>query len=614
MIFFSIKTQNYKQQIMSIRKNINYGLCGSVSVGKSTILNSLLWEYLGETKLKRTTYVPFKFINKNGINHDVKSIHDNIININQNNNNEIKIKEFEMDFKWNSDSLYNCSIIDFPGLNDPHEDNNKMENLLIDNLIKLDYLIYIIDSNNSLNNKSERNFLCELFEKVKNCDTMTNLIFVFNKYDEEDEEIDELIDDVKKFIVKLSNDWKINIPKMYKISGRKLMIKNVLLKVDDQNIIPKSIRKKVYGEYFGKIIGDQMLNYPLNQLKQKIEEIPFTEDEYKFMNNYYSSFDNKTFYDNILSHMRNKIDEEKNIHVNDDFSSYFLSTSYFISLNNSLDDKDKKSIIADIIDYYFNNNKTQFVENINFTKNILNFIDEIVSNNSFLSENNNDFLFSYCKKVIDKLFDLKNPLNCNLFSIFEFLNKHVCEKTIKYFSEKMFSFVNDDEHEYKFMKSVNIFRYCQDGSVKMTRIVNKIMQFFVNNFELLSEDNNLVILGNVFLFKVITFSSSREYDFSLFKSLHIIHEYMYKIYIDSVYYLITNEKYSHEDLSIIKYEFTKQNIELSYDMIIKSDISKLMYKLDSFLSNKMYIFGNFKEEYGNSYPIEIITLYNYYTK
>lgn len=599
---------------MSIKKNINYGLCGSVSVGKSTILNALLWEYLGETKLKRTTYVPFRFSNKNSIHNDVKSIRDNIININQNDKDEIKIKEFEMNFKWNSDSLYNCSIIDFPGLNDPHEDNNKMENLLIDNLIKLNYLIYIIDSNNSLNNKSERNFLRELFEKVKNCDTMTNLIFIFNKYDEEDEEVDELIDDAKKFIIKLSNDLEIDIPKMYKISGRKLMIKNVLLKVDDQNIIPKSIRMKVYGGYFGKIIGNQMLNYSSNQLKQKIEEIPFTEDEYKFMNDYYSSFNSKTFYNDVLSHMRNKIDKRKKIHVNDDFSSYFLSTTYIISLNNSLNNKDKKIIITDIIDYYFDNNQTQFVENINFGENILNFIHKIVSNNLFLSENNSDFLFSYCKKIIDKLFNMKNPLNCNLFSIFEFLDKHVCEATIKYFSEKLFDFLNDDEHEHKFMKYANIFRYCQDGTTKMTRIVNKIIQFFINNFELLSKDDNLIIPGNVFLFKVITFSSSREYDFSLFKSLHITHEYMYKIYIDTVYYLISNEKYSHEDLSIIKYEFTKQNIELSYDRIIKSDMYKLMYKLDSFLSNKSYIFNNFKEEYVNSYPIEINTLYNYYVK
>ena len=599
---------------MSMKKNINYGLCGSVSVGKSTILNALLWEYLGETKLKRTTYVPFRFINKSGVYHDVKSIRDNIININQNDNDEIKIKEFEMNFKWNSDNLYNCSIIDFPGLNDPHEDNNKMENLLIDNLIKLDYLIYIIDCNNSLNNKSERNFLCELFEKVKNCNTMTNLIFIFNKYDEEDEEIDELIDDAKKFIIKLSNDWEINIPKMYKISGRKIMIKNVLLKVDNQNIIPKSIRKKVYGGYFGKIIGDQMLNYPSNQLKQKIEEIPFTEDEYKFMNNYYESFNDDTFYDDTLSHMRNKIDKEKNIHINDDFCSYFLSTSYFISFNDLLDNKDKKLILTDIIDYFFDNNKTQFIENINFVENILNFIDEIVSNNSFLSENNNDFLFNYCKKIIDKMFNMKNPLNCNLFSIFEFLDKHICEATIKYFSEKLFDFLNDDEHEHKFMKSVNIFGYCRDGTVKMTRIVNKIIQFFIKNFESLSKDDNLIILGNSFLFRIFTYSSSIEFEFNLFKSLSITYEYMYKIYIDYVDYLILYEKYSREDLSIIKYIYTKQNIELSFDKMIKSDIYKSMYRLDSFLPNKQYIFKNFREEYINSYPIEIITLYNYYVK
>ena len=122
---------------MSIKHNINFGLTGSVSVGKSTVLNALLWEYLGETKLKRTTYVPFKFVNVNDIKHNTETIKNKIIEINNNDNDEIKSKEFEMNFKWNKDSLYNCTIIDFPGLNDPHEIDNKMETVLFSYLENL---------------------------------------------------------------------------------------------------------------------------------------------------------------------------------------------------------------------------------------------------------------------------------------------------------------------------------------------------------------------------------------------------------------------------------------------------------------------------------------------
>ena len=40
---------------------LTIGIVGEVSVGKTTILNGLIGQYIGETKRKRTTFVPFKF-------------------------------------------------------------------------------------------------------------------------------------------------------------------------------------------------------------------------------------------------------------------------------------------------------------------------------------------------------------------------------------------------------------------------------------------------------------------------------------------------------------------------------------------------------------------------
>ena len=160
------------------KMNINFGLTGTVSVGKSTILNAILSNYLGETKLKRTTYVPFKFTNiDDEQSMSCEEIKNKIIEINQNCGETIETTEFKLNF-INKKALHTCSIIDFPGLNDPHEENDKMENVLFDKLIKLDYLIYIIDANSSLNNKYERNLLEKLFEKVRDCDTMTNIIYI----------------------------------------------------------------------------------------------------------------------------------------------------------------------------------------------------------------------------------------------------------------------------------------------------------------------------------------------------------------------------------------------------------------------------------------------------
>ena len=40
---------------------VTLGFIGEVSVGKTTIMNGLIGNYLGHTRLKRTTYLPFKF-------------------------------------------------------------------------------------------------------------------------------------------------------------------------------------------------------------------------------------------------------------------------------------------------------------------------------------------------------------------------------------------------------------------------------------------------------------------------------------------------------------------------------------------------------------------------
>ena len=84
-----------------------------------------------------------------------------------------------------------------------------------------------------------------MFEKIKNCETLTNLIILFNKYDIEDEEIDEIINEAKAFINEKCEEYKISTPDYFTISGRKLMITNVITHTKDQTVIPENVRLKV---------------------------------------------------------------------------------------------------------------------------------------------------------------------------------------------------------------------------------------------------------------------------------------------------------------------------------------------------------------------------------
>ena len=80
--------------------SINVGISGSVSVGKTTVLNSLIGQYIGQTSRKRSTYVPFKF------NHNLKCkeypidwIKNNIESLNEK-KDEMEVINYDVCFDW----------------------------------------------------------------------------------------------------------------------------------------------------------------------------------------------------------------------------------------------------------------------------------------------------------------------------------------------------------------------------------------------------------------------------------------------------------------------------------------------------------------------------------
>jgi GTPase SAR1 family protein len=317
------------------------GIAGEVSVGKTTILNALIGQYIGETKRKRTTFVPFKFNHQlRTSEHAIDWIKENIIELNDEKAKEDMIN-YDVFFNW-VEKDNDFSIIDFPGLNDPHEEVGKMETLLFKNLKQIQYLIYVVDSTKCLNSKYERDFIEKLFTQIfkNNCDYCYNeIIILFNKYDieEDDEELDELVRESETFIKTLIKDnfgdkIKINI---FRINGRKMMVKNILKKYGIQTI-PKNILKSILLECHGSKETKMILQN--GDIKEyQLNDIEFSKDENNFISLLKKIANTDFFHENYMKfiekHVKSK--EFKFIQTTD-IDNYLLKIESFFDVVNSV--------------------------------------------------------------------------------------------------------------------------------------------------------------------------------------------------------------------------------------------------------------------------------------
>ena len=281
---------------------INIGFIGSVSVGKTTIINSLIGDFLGNTNLKRTTYKPFQFIKTEKeyssclYSHEImKEIDD----INSKTSNSSALNEYPFyNDRWGTkiNSVYNgLSIIDFPGLFDAKESSNKMEDLFLSHLNNLNFVFYILDSNQCLNNKYEKDFINKLITNIKNSDYYIELNIIFNKYDEDDDEVLELINEA---ILTIKEEFDYS-PKFFILSGRKLMVKEIIIKNRKFDTIPINIVTKVFNIYFGKSKSKKIINANYISLDD-FTEIEYSKHEKSFFKYLSKIMNTHKYYDKCL--------------------------------------------------------------------------------------------------------------------------------------------------------------------------------------------------------------------------------------------------------------------------------------------------------------------------
>mgnify|MGYP003705798921 CR=1 FL=1 len=178
----------------SHRSQINVAIVGSVSVGKSTLLNTIFAETYSDCKHKRTTMTPqiyyesSKFKGQSKLNKEIRA-QNTEINTNLNEKSE-KGEAITMDdikethhivskiheFSELEKNIY-LTIYDIPGLNDVHTKDLYFK-YMSDNFHKFDIIIFVVDIHSSLNTSDENDILVKI---LAHCKTNSDKFGIHNK-------------------------------------------------------------------------------------------------------------------------------------------------------------------------------------------------------------------------------------------------------------------------------------------------------------------------------------------------------------------------------------------------------------------------------------------------
>ena len=140
----------------------------------------------------------------------------------------------------------------------------------------------------------------------------TRLIIAINKYEQDDDEIEEIVDDAKNWIDEQVKDKSI-ILEFRRVSFRNMMVKRVLNyskgKRTCLKTIPENILMSVMTEFHGKVKSRQIIKN--KKIKESdIHMIELSDDEEGFINDLFKTVTNKFnedwLYNKVIKEVNNK--------------------------------------------------------------------------------------------------------------------------------------------------------------------------------------------------------------------------------------------------------------------------------------------------------------------
>jgi small GTP-binding protein len=211
---------------------INIGLFGAVSVGKSTFLNAVSGQHYSDAEIKKTTMVPQVYIESENEKTNAQIIRRNNREINETILRDIDLNKFNLEkcqpLYHNIDKLCDLfdpdiidpnlkiNIYDIPGLNDSASKNIYFE-WVKQNIKLFDIIIFMTDINRGLNNSDEIDILNLLMDSMKKYNI--KMICLMNKCDDIyfDQQLNDLVFEEKEQenIYIQANDLLVDIAKKY---------------------------------------------------------------------------------------------------------------------------------------------------------------------------------------------------------------------------------------------------------------------------------------------------------------------------------------------------------------------------------------------------------------
>jgi GTPase Era involved in 16S rRNA processing len=270
---------------MSSLSNIHIATIGSVSVGKSTLLNALFVKQLSTTKMKRTTVLPSLFIEneQESLQFDVKQIRENIDNKNKELITNTENDEYNLTLNDCSVITYYVSkifditnpinpeikleIFDIPGLDDRKTKDVYFE-WVKQNFHNFDIIFFVTKIDSGLNTTGEMEILQKIVENIsiqkKIYDRTVYLIPIINKCDnmfyntvtkrmefnESNEEYYDIINQVNNIIETEFAKYEIqSYTKAVLLSTEEMFIYRSIYESNDIELNDKYINKIAINEY-----------------------------------------------------------------------------------------------------------------------------------------------------------------------------------------------------------------------------------------------------------------------------------------------------------------------------------------------------------------------------
>ena len=347
----------------SQRNQINVAIIGSVSVGKSTLLNTIFAETYSDCKYKRTTMTPQiyyesnRFKGQTKLNKEIREQNTKInkhLNEKSENGETITMEDIKEthhivskihDFSDLEKNIY-LTIYDIPGLNDSQTKHLYFK-YIDDNFHKFDIIIFVVDIHSSLNTSDENDILVNILTNFKinreKFGIHNKLIILGNKCDDmylaDDKKtlvLEEELADMKKQLEifvkqKVDSIFPSLDYKILPISSEDSYIYRVYSRNKKLDLDIKYINKFGQNEY-GKTrwnrLSESAKKKEMNKLLERIdinETLKVTGfNAFKnALNKYLSKENQKLFVNNHISQAIQNINENTKVDISDDIQKFY---------------------------------------------------------------------------------------------------------------------------------------------------------------------------------------------------------------------------------------------------------------------------------------------------